>query len=111
MFESLAQQVFFSLPVNFQCRLSYGVCAAPICNHLQSFAICARIKDNNGSHTTVWTYMKTLHTLIEMGSAALAAAVPYTGKAIQISCMGQQQQQQQQNLKHLSTVSQSLPTS
>ena len=28
--------------------------------------------------------MKTLHTLVGMGSAALAAAVPYPGKATEI---------------------------
>ena len=33
--------------------------------------------------------MKILHTLIRMRSAAHAAAVPYAGKATQISHMGQ----------------------
>ena len=33
--------------------------------------------------------METLHTLIGVGSAALAADVPYPGKAIQISHKGQ----------------------
>ena len=33
--------------------------------------------------------MKILHTLIGMGSAALAAAVPYSGKAARISRKGQ----------------------
>ena len=33
-------------------------------------------------------HMEILHTLIRMGSAAVAAAVPYPGKLTQISCMG-----------------------
>ena len=57
----------FSPRVNFQCRLSYGhngvrtdlcVVPMPLCGH-----------------------RKILHALIEMSSAALAAAVPYPGKA------------------------------
>ena len=37
---------------------------------------------NAGSHTIVWTQENTAHTdLLGMGSAALAAAVPYQGKA------------------------------
>ena len=35
---------------------------------------------NTGS-CTIAEHTKILHTLTEMGSAALAAAVPYTGKA------------------------------
>ena len=43
---------------------------------------------NTGSHTIVWTH-KQLHTLIGMGSCALGAAVPYTGKPTWISCKRQ----------------------
>ena len=39
--------------------------------------------------TQLFGHTVTLHTLTGMGSAALAAAVPYAGKAIQISRMGQ----------------------
>ena len=43
-----------------------------------------------GSHNIVWTHEdKILHTLLRMGSAALATAVPYAGKAFQISHKGQ----------------------
>ena len=38
---------------------------------------------NTGSHTIVRTHTKIQHTLIGMGSAALAAAVLYLGKATQ----------------------------
>ena len=34
---------------------------------------------NSGSHTIVWMHENTTHT-DRMGSAALVAAVPYTGK-------------------------------
>ena len=34
-------------------------------------------------------FSKTLHTLLEMGSAALVAAVPYPGRVTQISHKGQ----------------------
>ena len=41
---------------------------------------------NTGSHTI---HTKILHTLIEIGSAVLAAAVPHPGKVTQISNKGQ----------------------
>ena len=44
---------------------------------------------NTVSQTIVWTHEPTTHTLIGMGSAALAAAVPQTGKATRISRKGQ----------------------
>ena len=43
---------------------------------------------NTDSHTIVWS-PKLLHTLTGMGSAALAAAAPYPGKAARIPRKGQ----------------------
>ena len=51
--------------------------------------ICVKISalkiQNTGSHTIIWTHENTAytHTLIGIGSAALAAAVPSPGKATQ----------------------------
>ena len=72
---------FFSLPVSFQCRLSYTVHTAPICNCMHN--ICVNIKKipNTGSHTIVWTRRNTAHTLW--------AVVPYPGKVTWIFCKGQ----------------------
>ena len=56
---------------------------------LQSLtSVCTLKVPNTGSHTIVW-YTGILHALIGMGSTALAAAVSYLGKVIQISCKGQ----------------------
>ena len=44
---------------------------------------------NTGSHIPLLVYTNILHTLTGMGSAALAAVVPYPGKAIRISRKGQ----------------------
>ena len=82
----------FSPRVNFQCGLSYGVRTEPrVQSHASAFVRTVKIT-NTGSHTIVWTHENTtahkkilLYTLIEMGSAALAAAVPYPGKATGIS--------------------------
>ena len=43
---------------------------------------------NTGSHIPLLVYTKILHTLIGVGSAGLAAAVPYPCKAIRISRKG-----------------------
>ena len=46
---------------------------------------------NTGSHIPLFKQTEILHTLIRMGSAALAAAapaVPYPGKETRISCKG-----------------------
>ena len=64
---------YFSPTVSLQCRLSYGVRAAP---RVQSYASTSgrTLKiPNTGSHTIVWTQENTLHTFIGMGSAALTA--------------------------------------
>ena len=47
-------------------------------------SVCMLKIPDTGSHTTVWT-QETRHTLAGMGSAALAAAVSYPGKATQNS--------------------------
>lgn len=47
--------------VNFQCRFSYRVQTAPVCNHMLN--ICAHIKlSSTGSYTTVWLH-KIKHIL------------------------------------------------
>ena len=46
---------------------------------------------NTGSHIPLFKQTEILHTLIRMGSAALAAAVPavsYPGKETRVSCKG-----------------------
>ena len=44
---------------------------------------------NTGSHIASFGHMKILYTLVAMGSAALAAAVFYPGKATRTSRKGQ----------------------
>ena len=44
---------------------------------------------NTGSHIPLFGHTKTLHTLVGMGSPALAAAVLYPGKATRTSHSGQ----------------------
>ena len=59
-------------------RPSYGVRAAPVCNHTLEIP-------NTGSHIPLFGHMKILQTLIQIGSAALETAVPHPGKATLIS--------------------------
>ena len=78
----------FSTKVNFRCKLSYGVRTAPVCNRMfQQLCACSKFPVPAAiplfGHTTI------LHTLIGMGSADLAAAVPYSSKTIRISRTGQ----------------------
>ena len=47
----------FSPRVNFQCRLSYGVCTPPCA--IACINICAHVKDP-GAHVRVWWIMETL---------------------------------------------------
>ena len=59
--------------------------------------VCIRKYQDRGSRqksqtltaTPLFGHTKIQHTLIGMGSAALAAAVPYPGKATRISCKAQ----------------------
>ena len=68
----------FSPRVNFQCRLSYKVTV--------SVHLCTRYKSPTQAATPLCGHdTKILHTLIEMGSTALTAAVPYPAKATWIS--------------------------
>ena len=62
-----------------QTHLQY-VRTAPACNHMHQH-LCAHQKSQTLAATPVSGHTKVLHTLIGMGSAALAAAVPYPGKA------------------------------
>ena len=56
----------FSPRVKFQCRLSYGVPTAHVCNRTLKIP-------NTGSHSVVWTHENIAHTAIGIaGSAALA---------------------------------------
>ena len=78
----------FSTKVSFRCKLSYGVRTAPVCNRmLQHLCACSKFPVLAAiplfGHTTI------LHTLIGMGSAALAADASYSSKTIRISCTGQ----------------------
>ena len=86
-FESPVQQTF-SPSVNFQCRLSYCVHTlhSPLCA-LTCINICAHIESPKRWQLHLclhFGHANILHTLIGMGSAALAATAPYPGKAIQI---------------------------
>ena len=80
---------FFSLPESTFSADSLAVSVQPpfaiTCNHLPS----VHALKITMAATQLFGHMKMLHTLMGMGSAALAATAPYTGKAIQISCMGQ----------------------
>ena len=79
----------FSPRVSFQCRLSYSVHTAPVCNRMHRSTSVRTLKiPNTVSHIIVWTH-EILHTLVGLGSAALAAAVPYPAKATRISHYGQ----------------------
>ena len=87
---------FFSqsqLPVKTLLRCPYSPPCAVACTN-----ICAHVK--NLKHwqsyhcldTRMWegtSRSKILHTLVGMGSAALATAVPYPGMATSVSCKGQ----------------------
>ena len=51
----------FSPRVSFQCRLSYGVRTAPVCNRMLQHPRTLKIA-STGSHTIVWTHDNTTHT-------------------------------------------------
>ena len=54
---------------------------------------------NTGSHMPLFGHTKILHTPIGMGSAALAAALLYHGKATRISRKGQSTKKKQEKKK------------
>ena len=64
--------------VSFQCKLSYGVRAAPVCNRMQRTSVCTLKVPNTGGHNTV--HMKILHTMIGTCTAALATDFPASNK-------------------------------
>ena len=64
--------------VYFQCRLSYGICTAPVCSYMHQH-LCAHLKSQMLATIPLFGHTKILHTLIGMGSAALVMAVPYLG--------------------------------
>ena len=66
--------------------------AVPISPSVQSHAFKDLSHVKNPKHWQPYhciNYTKILHTPIGLGSTALAAAVPYSGKATQISYEGQ----------------------
>ena len=63
--------------VNLQCRLCYIISTAPVCNRLHQYPC----ESQTLAAIPLFGVTKILHTLIGMGSAVLAAAVPYPGKA------------------------------
>ena len=72
---------------NFQYRLSCDVRTAPL-RATACINICVHLKSQTLAATPLFGHTKKiLHTLTGMGSAA--AAVPYPGKATQISHEGQ----------------------
>ena len=74
----------FCPKVNSQRSLSYGVRTAPVCNRRHQYQ-SVRTLNIPGTLAAIQQCLDTrrtiLHTLIGMGSAARAAAVPYPGKA------------------------------
>ena len=70
----------FSSTASFQCRLSYDVHAAPCVQLHASTSVCMLNPEHWQPHHCLDT-RKILRTLTGMGSAALAAAIPYPGKA------------------------------
>ena len=77
----------FSPRVNFRCRLS--CCSHTAQCDIACINICLHVKiTDTGSHTIVWTHEKILHTLAGVGSAALAAALPFQGMGAHIFCNG-----------------------
>ena len=67
---------------------SLMVFTQPLCA-MSCINICAHIKNSmHWQSCHCLELQKILHTLIGMGSAALEAAVPYPGKATQISYEG-----------------------
>ena len=64
----------FSPRVNFQCRLSYSVCTAPVCNCMHQH-LCACSKSQTLAAVPLFGYIKIPHIMI-VGSATLVAVVP-----------------------------------
>ena len=79
---------FFNLQgVSLRCRLSHNVCPAPV--RLHASASMHMLKPLPLAAMPLFPHIKILHPLTGVGSAALAAALPYPGMAIWISPKGQ----------------------
>ena len=72
----------------FQSQLSVQTLTAPVSKSHASTSVHT-LKSRTLAVIPVFEHTKILHTLIGVGSAALAAAVPYPGKATRISRKGQ----------------------
>ena len=79
----------FSPKVNFLYRLSllHGL-RRGVQSHVSTSVLTLEIPET-GSRTIVRKHKNTAHTPVGMGSAALAAALPYPDKSTRISRMGQ----------------------
>ena len=79
----------FGPRVDFQADSLSAATQPPCAIACIKFTICARVKNPEHWQPHQLRCTKILHTLIGMGSTALTAAMPYPGKATQISHMGQ----------------------
>ena len=73
----------FLSQVHFQCRLSYDVYTA-----FRVQSKCINVWIPNMAAITLFGHTERLHLVVGMGSAALAAAVPFSGKATRMSHKG-----------------------
>ena len=96
-FESPVRLGIF-LPESASSADSLTVSVQPACV-VACINICVHVK--NLKHGQPYHCLDTqiMHTLIGMGSAALAAAVPYPGKATRISCKGQRSTKQNRGIQ------------
>ena len=79
----------FSPRVNFQCLLSGGVRTAPVStSHASTSARTLKKKKKKKRAAIALSGLTKIHTLIGMGSAALATAVPCPGQAAGLSRKG-----------------------
>ena len=87
MLESQVWQGIF-LPEPAFSAYSLTVCVQPVCV-IACISICEHVMNpKTRAAGPLFGHMKILHTMIGVGSAALAAVVPYSGKATNISCNG-----------------------
>ena len=70
----------FSPGVSFQCRLPYGVHAAPVCSSMHHH-LGAHKKSQTLAAISLLGHTEILHAWLGAGNVALAASVPYPGKA------------------------------
>ena len=83
-FEPWVWQGIFFPRIDFHYRLSYSVRISHVYSRMHQH-LCARYQSQTLAAVPLFWHTKILHTLIGMGSAALAAAFPYPGKVIRIS--------------------------